>query len=178
MSQCVVVYCSVLQCVAVCCSALQCIAVCCIVLQYVAVRCSVLHCVAICNLPKMREIPLWSSTNGAIAYFLILPGSLLSITNITAYICFSPLKPSGELNHKSGLHIVPLALILELIFVPVKHNNYILLYACSTTVRFLHSWADGVLHEHMAISCVTLAYCNMVCYISVLHYAVCCAVLH
>ena len=64
-------------------------------------------------------------------------------------------------------HPIPLVLILELIFVFVNHDIYILLHACSTTLRFLHSWADGVLHEHMAISCVTLACCNMVCYISV-----------
>jgi len=35
--------------------------------------------------PKMREIALWSSTNGAIVHFLVLPGSLWSITEITEY---------------------------------------------------------------------------------------------
>jgi len=41
--------------------------------------------------PKMREITLWSSTNGAIPYFLVVPGSELSITEIAEYECFSPL---------------------------------------------------------------------------------------
>ena len=33
----------------------------------------------------MREIARWSSTNGAIPSFLVLPGSKLSITEITEY---------------------------------------------------------------------------------------------
>jgi len=51
--------------------------------------------------PKMREIALWSSTNGAIAHFLVLPGSLLSITEITEYRSFGPLKPRREFKYKS-----------------------------------------------------------------------------
>jgi len=41
-------------------------------------------------------IALWPSTNGAIPYFLVLPGSELSITEITEYTYFSPLKPCRE----------------------------------------------------------------------------------
>jgi len=44
--------------------------------------------------PKMREIALWSSTNGAIVHFLVLPASLLSITEITEYNYFSPISLS------------------------------------------------------------------------------------
>jgi len=40
------------------------------------------------NPPKDGEIALWSSTNGAIPYFLVLPGSELSITEITEYTYF------------------------------------------------------------------------------------------
>jgi len=59
-----------------------------------ACRC-ICVCICICMYlymypPKMREIALWSSTNGAIAHFLVLPGSLLSITEITEYKYFSP----------------------------------------------------------------------------------------
>jgi len=49
----------------------------------------------------MREIALWPSTNGATAHVLVLPGSLLSITEITEYTYFSLLKPSCELKYKS-----------------------------------------------------------------------------
>jgi len=51
--------------------------------------------------PKMREIALWPSTNEAIVHLLVLPGSLLSITEITEYTHFSPSKPSCELKYKS-----------------------------------------------------------------------------
>jgi len=47
--------------------------------------------------PKNGEIALWPFTNRAIAFFLVLPGNLLSITENTEYKCFSPLKPSREL---------------------------------------------------------------------------------
>jgi len=33
----------------------------------------------------VREFAFWSSTNGEIPYFLVLPGSKLSITEITEY---------------------------------------------------------------------------------------------
>jgi len=49
----------------------------------------------------MREIALWSFTNGAIVHFLVLPGSLLSITEITEYKYYSLLKPIRELKYKS-----------------------------------------------------------------------------
>ena len=49
----------------------------------------------------MREIALLSSTNEAIPYFLVLPGSELSITEITEYKDFCPLKPSRGLKCKS-----------------------------------------------------------------------------
>ena len=49
----------------------------------------------------MREIALWSSTYRAIPYFLVLPGSELSITDITDHEYFSPLYPSRELKYKS-----------------------------------------------------------------------------
>jgi len=51
--------------------------------------------------PKNGEIALWPSTDGAIPYFLVLRGSELSITEITEYKCFSPLKPSREFKYKS-----------------------------------------------------------------------------
>ena len=47
--------------------------------------------------PMMQEIALWPSTNGAIPHFLVLPGSELSITQITEYKYFSPLKPSRDI---------------------------------------------------------------------------------
>ena len=56
----------------------------------------------------MRKIALWLSTNGAIAYLFVLPGSIFSITEITKYKYFSPLKPSNELKYESELNIVPL----------------------------------------------------------------------
>jgi len=46
------------------------------------------------HLPKMREIAISSSTNGAIVHFLVLPGSLLSIIEITEYKHFSPISLS------------------------------------------------------------------------------------
>jgi len=49
----------------------------------------------------MRKIALWLSTNGAIAYLFVLPGSVFSITEITKYKYFSPLKPSNELKYES-----------------------------------------------------------------------------
>ena len=51
--------------------------------------------------PKNGLIALWPSTNGAIPYFLVLPGSELSITEIPEYTYFSPLKPSREFIYKS-----------------------------------------------------------------------------
>ena len=51
--------------------------------------------------PKDGEIVLWPSTNGAMVHFLVLPGSLLSITEITEYRYFSSLKPIRELRYKS-----------------------------------------------------------------------------
>ena len=51
--------------------------------------------------PKNGLIALWPSTNGAIPYFLVLPGSELSITEITEHTYFSPLKPSREFIYKS-----------------------------------------------------------------------------
>jgi len=49
--------------------------------------------------PKNGEIALWLSTNGAIAYFLVLLGSLLPITEITEHKYLSPLKPSCEVTY-------------------------------------------------------------------------------
>jgi len=45
----------------------------------------------------------------------VLPGSLLSITEITEYKYFSQLKPIRESKYKSECNIVPLVLIVELI---------------------------------------------------------------
>jgi len=56
---------------------------------------SVSH-LCIVNPPKNGLIALWPSTNGAIPHFLVLPGSELSISEITEYTYFSPLKPSRE----------------------------------------------------------------------------------
>jgi len=46
-------------------------------------------------------------------HFLVLPGSLLSITEITEYTYFSPLKPNREFRYKSEQNIVPMDLIIE-----------------------------------------------------------------
>jgi len=46
-------------------------------------------------------------------HFLVLPGSLLSITEITEYTSFSSSKPIHELRYKSELNIVPMELIIE-----------------------------------------------------------------
>jgi len=51
--------------------------------------------------PKNGQIAPWPSTNGAIPYFLVLPGSELSINEITEYTYFSLLKPSREFIYKS-----------------------------------------------------------------------------
>jgi len=51
--------------------------------------------------PKNGEIALWPSTNREIVHFLVLPGSLFSITEITEYRYFSPLKPIRECKYKS-----------------------------------------------------------------------------
>jgi len=61
----------------------------------------------------MGEIALWPSTNGAIVPFLVLPGSLLSITEIIEYTYFSPLGLCCELKYKSEQNVLPLALIIE-----------------------------------------------------------------
>jgi len=65
--------------------------------------------------PKNGLFALWPSTNGAIPYFLVLPGSELSITEITEYIYFSPLKPCREFKYKSEYNTVPVKLIFECI---------------------------------------------------------------
>ena len=59
--------------------------------------------------PKNGLIALWPSTN----HFLVLPGSLLSITEITEYRYLSLLKPIRELRYKSEQNIVPMGLIIE-----------------------------------------------------------------
>jgi len=45
--------------------------------------------------------------------FLVWPGSLLSINEITEYKYFSPLKRSRGLKYKSELNIVPVVFIIE-----------------------------------------------------------------
>jgi len=60
----------------------------------------------------MREIAFWPSTNVSIIHILVLAGSQSTITEITEYIHFSPLKPSHELKCKSEQNIVPLDLII------------------------------------------------------------------
>ena len=45
--------------------------------------------------------------------FLVLPGSELTITKITEYKYFSPLKPCREFKYKSELNAVPVDLIIE-----------------------------------------------------------------
>jgi len=65
---------------------------------------------------NMREIALWPFANGAIPYFIVLPGNKLSITEITDYKYFGLLKPSREFRFKSELNIVTLVLIIEPIF--------------------------------------------------------------
>ena len=47
------------------------------------------NCMVLCIPPKNGLIALWPSTNGAIPYFLVLPGSELSITEITGYAYFA-----------------------------------------------------------------------------------------
>ena len=51
--------------------------------------------------PKNGLIALWPSTNGVIPYNLVLPGSELSITDITEYTYFSPIKPCREFRYKN-----------------------------------------------------------------------------
>jgi len=79
--------------------------------------------------PKNGLIALWPSTNGVIPYFLVLPGSELSITEITEY--FSPLKPCREFIYKSELNIVPVDLIIE----PILFLRNIIFTFCYTRVR-------------------------------------------
>ena len=74
-----------LQCVAVCCSVLQCVAVCCSVLQCVAVFMSVY---TYANRHRYESAQEWTNRTLAVhertsVHFLVLPGSLLSITEIT-----------------------------------------------------------------------------------------------
>jgi len=66
--------------------------------------------------PKNGLIALWPSTNGAIPYFLVLPGSELSITEITQYTYFSPLKPRLDLNIKVSKVLQQFILLLNPIF--------------------------------------------------------------
>ena len=47
--------------------------------------------------------------------FLVLPGSELTITEITEYTYFSPCKPCHEFIYKSELNSVPMDLIIETI---------------------------------------------------------------
>jgi len=47
-------------------------------------------------------------------------------------------------------------LIIEPIFVFMKHNIYTLLHACLATVRFLHSWAGTLPTE-----CIVTPYCKL-----------------
>ena len=58
------------------------------------------HICAYCPL-KNGLIALWPSKNGAFSYFLVLPGSELSIAEITEYTYFSPLKTCREFKYKS-----------------------------------------------------------------------------
>jgi len=53
------------------------------------------------NPPKNGLIALWPSTNGAIPYFVVLPGSELSVTEITEYYYVSPYKPCREFKYTS-----------------------------------------------------------------------------
>ena len=48
----------------------------------------------------------------AIVHFLVLPGSLLSITEITEYTYFSLTETLVEFKYESDLNIVPLGLII------------------------------------------------------------------
>ena len=73
--------------------------------------------------PKNGEIALLPSTNGAIPYFLVLPGSELSISETTEYKYFSPFKPSREFAYKkwvkyctTGYFIEPILVLWKLIF--------------------------------------------------------------
>ena len=65
------------------------------------------------NPPKNGLIALWPSTNGAIPYFVVLPGSELSVTEITEYYYVSPYKPCREFQYTSEYHTVPVDLIIE-----------------------------------------------------------------
>ena len=71
----------------------------------VAVKVAVVVC---CTAPPSREQTTQEWTNRTLAvhertsvHFLVLPGSLLSITEITEYRYFSPLKPIRELSYTS-----------------------------------------------------------------------------
>jgi len=82
-------------------------------------------------------------TNTSVAIMLVLAGSRSTVTEITGYKYFSLQKPSRASPNNSESNIAPLDLIIGLISFCVKHNMYILLHACSATVRFLHFWAGN-----------------------------------
>ena len=63
--------------------------------------------------PKDGEIALWPSTNGRIADFFVLPGSLSIFTEITKHKYFVPSKPCREFKYKSELNTVRVDLISE-----------------------------------------------------------------
>jgi len=80
------------------------IVVCCSVLQCVAV-CSVLQCVQKCQ-HDSGSAQGWTNRTLAVhervdPRFLALPGSESTITEVTEYIYFSPLKPRREFKNKS-----------------------------------------------------------------------------
>ena len=83
--------------------------------------------------------------------FLVLSAGLFCFTVITGHKYFSPLEPASEFTHQKILY--EWILILN-IFVFVKQNIYILLHACSATMRFLrvHSWVDARSAYHAQIS--------------------------
>ena len=83
-------------------------------------------------------------TNTSVAIMLVLAGSRSTVTEITGYKYFSLQKPSRASPNNSESNIAPLDLIIGLISFYVKHNMYILLHACSATVRFLHFWAETI----------------------------------
>ena len=118
-------------------------------IAHVKDMCTRLHvCTRFVQVFRMRDIALWPSTNMSIAMILVLAGSRSTVTEITWYIYFCPLKSSCELRNKSELQSESIlyhwTLSLDS-FRFCEQNNYILLHACSATMQS-HSWANNRLY--------------------------------
>jgi len=108
------------------------------------------------NPPKNGLIALWPSTNGAIPYFLVLPGGELSITEITEYFIIVHKSLAWIFVQKWVKYCTSVSYYWTH-FDFVKHNIYIVLHACSATVWLLYSWADySCLTHSCGITCMIM----------------------